>query len=337
MWKVKKGVISNYNKLRILMTELIIDICYECNSSCYYCQWNKNNYDIKFKEIHLHDLLIPPESLRALNIDRIVLSGGEPTLSKHIQEVVKYYNQLELPIRIISNGILLNQNKIKLYSSLGIKEIVFSVDSLSIENNRMHSSNQSTLFNKILENLKNISVMRRDSPSIVSFLGLNVVLTSMNCNWYEIEKIISYSQINNIDQVKFQPVFDDGYLSYNAPMLNLTEKNLKDLDTIYSNFRHKKCKSNFTNNIEFWRDLKKLIEGKTLVPSKCALRNNTVLLHESLLKFCFWCQHTIYGTSSTNFSHKLINNVREKFTKNLESCVVKPYCFCLQPINHKWS
>lgn len=47
------------------MTELIIDICYEYNSSCNYCQWNKNNYESKFKkEIHLHDLLIPPESLR---------------------------------------------------------------------------------------------------------------------------------------------------------------------------------------------------------------------------------------------------------------------------------
>lgn len=318
------------------MTELVIDICYECNSSCNYCQWSKNNYS-KFKEIHLHDLLIPPESLRALNIDRIVLSGGEPTLSKYIQEVVKYYNQLELPIRIISNGILLNQNKIKLFSNMGIKEIVFSVDTLSIENNRMLSSNQSILFKKILENLKNTSTIRRDSPSIVSFLGLNVVLTSVNCNWYEIEKIISYSQINTIDQVKFQPVFDDGYLSYNAPALNLTKKNLKDLDMIYLNFRNKKYNSNFTNNIEFWRDLKNLIEGKILVPNKCAMRNNSVLLHEGLLKFCFWCQHTIYGKSSTIYSHKLINNVREKFTKNLESCVVKPYCFCLQPINHKWS
>ena len=318
------------------MTELIIDICYECNSSCNYCQWSKNNYS-KFKEIHLHDLLIPPESLRVLNIDRIVLSGGEPTLSKYIQEVVKYYNQLELPIRIISNGILLNQNKIKLLSNMGIKEIVFSVDTLSIEKNRMLSSNQSILFKKILENLKNTSTIHRDSPSIVSFLGLNVVLTSVNCNWYEIEKIISYSQINTIDQVKFQPVFDDGYLSYNAPTLNLTKKNLKDLNKIYLNFRYKKYSSNFTNNIEFWRDLKNLIEGKILDPNKCAMRNNSVLLHEGLLKFCFWCQHTIYGKSSTLFSHKLINNIREKFTKNLESCVVKPYCFCLQPINHKWS
>ena len=195
------------------MTELIIDICYECNSSCNYCQWNKNNYDRKFKEIHLKDLLIPSESLRALNIDRIVLSGGEPTLSKNIQDIVKYYNQLELPIRIISNGILLNQKKIKIFSNLGIKEIVFSVNTLTIETNRMLSSNQSILFKKILDNLKNASAIRRDSPSIVSFLGLNVVLTSVNCNWYEIEKIISYSQINSIDQVKFQPVFDDGYLS----------------------------------------------------------------------------------------------------------------------------
>ena len=251
--------------------------------------------------------------------------------------MVKYYNHLELPIRILSNGILLNENKIILLSNLGIKEIVFSLDTLSFESNRMHSSNQSLLFKKNLENLKNASVIHRDNPSIVSYLGLNVVLTSMNCNWYEIEKIISYSQINTLDQVKFQPVFDDGYLSYNSPKLNLTQKNIKDLDTIYSNFKHNKCKTNFTNNIEFWKDLKNLIEGKTLYSNKCALRNNTVLLHEGLLKFCFWCQHTIYGKSSTKFSYKLINDIGEEFTKNLESCIVKPYCFCLQPINHKWS
>jgi len=319
------------------MTELIIDICYECNSSCNYCQWSKTKYDNKFKEIQLQDLLIPPESLRALNIDRIVLSGGEPTLSKYIQDVAKYYNQFKLPIRIISNGILLNQNKIKFFSSLGIKEIVFSVDTLYIESNRMLSSNQDIFFKKILDNLKNASAICRDSPSIVSFLGLNVVLTSVNCNWNEIEKIISYSQINSIDQVKFQPVFDDDYLSLNAPTLKLTKKNLKDLDLIHFNLSYKKCALNFTNNIEFWRDLESVIEGKIIDPNKCAMRNNSVLLHEGLLKFCFWCKHTIYGKSSTVFSQKIINNVRDKFTKNLETCVVKPYCFCLQPINHKWS
>jgi len=319
------------------MTELIIDICYECNSSCNYCQWSKTKYDSKFKEIHLQDLLIPPESLRALNIDRIVLSGGEPTLSKYIQDVAKYYNQFKLPIRIISNGILLNQNKIKFFSSLGIKEIVFSVDTLYIESNRMLSSNQDIFFKKILDNLKNASAIRRDSPSIISFLGLNVVLTSVNCNWYEIEKLITFSQVNTIDQVKFQPVFDDGYLSYNAPTLKLSKKNLKDLDLIHINLSHKKFSSNLTNNIEFWRDLKNIIDGKIIDPNNCAIRNNSVLLHEGLLKFCFWCQHTIYGKSSTIFSKKIINDVREKFTKNLESCVVKPYCFCLQPINHKWS
>ena len=253
--------------------------------------------------------MVPLESLRALNIDRIVLSGGEPTLSKYIQDVVKYYNKFELPIRIISNGILLNQNKIKSYSNLGIKEIVFSVNTFTIENNRKLSLNHYILFKKTLDNLKNASAIRRDNPSIVSFLGINVVLTSVNCNWYEIEKIISYSQINSIDQVKFQPVFDDGYLSQSAPTLNLNKKNLKDLDSIYLNFKNKKCSSNFTNNIEFWRDLKNLIEGKMIDPSKCALKNNTVLLHEGLLKFCFWCQHTIYGKSNTRFSHKLISNI----------------------------
>ncbi len=319
------------------MTELIIDICYSCNSGCSYCQWNKNNDDRIFKKVYLDDLLIPAESLRALTIDRVVLSGGEPTLSKHIEEVVKYYRQLNLPIRIISNGILLNQNKLKLLSNLGIKEFVFSIDTLSFETYRIQSSDNYKIFKKILGNLKVASVIHRGNPSIISFLGLNVVLSSINCNWTEIEDIISYSQINDIDQVRFQPVFDDGYLTYNAPMLNFNKGNINELDLIYNKFKEKKLNSNFTNSIEFWKDLKNLIGNKTLNPNKCALRSNSVLLHEGLLKFCFWCQHTIYGKSNLLFSQKIINRIRDEFTKNLENCVVKPYCFCLQPINHTWT
>ncbi|KKL56098.1 hypothetical protein LCGC14_2248820 [marine sediment metagenome] len=80
------------------MTELIIDICYNCNSICKYCQWNKFNYRNHKETILLSQLLLSPKIIESLSISRILLSGGEPSLANNLKEILKYYSKFNLPI-----------------------------------------------------------------------------------------------------------------------------------------------------------------------------------------------------------------------------------------------
>jgi len=319
------------------LTELIIDISYKCNSKCRYCQWNITNSHEAHLDLPLNLLLLPRENIISLDINRIALSGGEPTLANHIQKIISYYERFSLPIRLISNGIALTPKKVKKLSKLGIKEFVISIDALDYDLYSKLHTNTKRVFQKTMHNLKFLSNMRKNQSNIVSYIGLNVVLTRINCNWPTINQLLTFSKEHNINQIKFQPVFDDGYLSKNAPELALGYQNVEDLQEIVSNLKNYSFKAQFTNSLTFWMDLKKLLLGKELSTQKCAVCKNTILLHDGLLKFCFWCLHTKYGSLYDSYNLKKVQKIQEEFKKNLCKCKVLPQCFCLQPITHSWS
>lgn len=319
------------------MIELVIDISYKCNSYCKYCQWNKTNHQKGKKDLPLDQLLLLKENIDSLNISRIVLSGGEPTLANHINEIISYYRKFSLPIRLITNGINLDTEKIKYLSKLGIKEFIVSIDAIHYEKYTQLCENSKEIFQKILDNLESLVKIHQNNPSIVSFIGLNVVLTNFNCNWETINQLLSFAEVNNLNLIKFQPVFDDGYLSKKAPELNLTANNIKNIEEIISNFKNNTFQKGFTNPIGFWHDLKNYLRGKTLSPEMCAIGLKTILLHEGKLKFCFWCQHSSYGSLKRIYSPKQVKVIRDNFKKQLKNCQILPQCFCLQPIDHIWT
>ena len=77
-------------KMSIHDRTLIIDVTYQCNSRCIYCQWSLSN-NIERIEPNIEHLMISSELLRSLKVKRVVFSGGEPILSKHIGELIRYY------------------------------------------------------------------------------------------------------------------------------------------------------------------------------------------------------------------------------------------------------
>lgn len=314
------------------MRELIIDITYQCNSECRYCQWSHSNKEVN-RNIPIHQLLVPEKTLNILDISRVVITGGEPILSENIDGVIGYYKKLSIPIRLISNGLGLNQNKLDHLTKQGVSEFVISLDSTNYETYSKIRAISKNSFKTILANITHLSNFINNSGN---FLGLNVVLTSINCNWKEISQILSFAKENKIQQVKFQPVFDDGYLSRNAPELFLDDNSIPELNRIITNFQEYKNINGFTNPPHFWSDLNDMVAGDILDPNYCDVAQNAVLLHGGILKFCFWCQHGQYGKIEEDLTRAKAEKRIQQFEKNLKMCQVRPQCFCLQSINHKW-
>ncbi|MHA1248657.1 MAG: radical SAM protein [Candidatus Helarchaeota archaeon] len=314
------------------MKELIIDITYKCNSSCNYCQWSSTN-SIRNRVVPIKNLLISKEYLENLNITRIVINGGEPIISPNLQNVLTYYNKFNFAIRLISNGIKLNEKNLYHLISQGVKEFVISLDSLSYEIYAKNRNISQKIFKKILNNL---NILVKVAENLDLFLGLNVVLTSKNCYLENILELIDYAKNNNFNQIKFQPVFDDGYLSRNMPELILNKENIPQLTEIKKYFYNVKFPKKFSNPIGFWSDLIALLSGIKLNPLNCKVMDNAILLHEGILKFCYWCNYINYGSISNVLSKNEIINIEHNFIKGLCNCIVQPQCFCLQPIDHKW-
>jgi molybdenum cofactor biosynthesis enzyme MoaA len=317
------------------LKELIIDITYNCDSHCKYCQWNTKNNRKSKNPVPLENILVSRSNLTALNISRIVLSGGEPLLAPHLNRVLNHYNKASLNLRLMTNGFNLSSNVYDSLINYGVKEYTFSIDALLYETYSKNRGNSREYYKTVKKNLM-LGIKKRKQMEI-EFISLNVVLTNVNCNWENIEQLLRFAKKHQIDQIKFQPVFDDGYLSNNSPNLTLKSTNIRDIKKIIKNIRNRKYKPSFTNPIGFWEDLILLLKNKELNSERCAVVKNSILLHEGVLKYCFWCENSHYGPISKSFTKNYIKNSNNRFRVNLNKCQVKPQCFCLQPINHVWS
>ncbi|MFO8020807.1 MAG: radical SAM protein [Promethearchaeia archaeon] len=317
------------------MKELVIDITYECNSNCNYCQWSAANSK-KPPHLPLDRLQVPKKTLDLLNISRVTFSGGEPLISKNLIPLIHYYRNHNMTIRLLSNGIDVTHARVQHLLQNEVSEFIFSVDSF---NYHLYSKNRDLprrIFEKAIKNLRSLANIKRKGSEQKIFIGLNVVLTAPTCNWQNISQMLKAAEREKIDQVKFQPVFDDGYLSKNAPELSLSEVKPKKIREIKSQLIDLQLPSNFTNPPGFWEDLYCLLTGDQLNPAQCKVMEHSILLHEGILKFCFWCTHTTYGSITEDFSKEKVERIERNFQKNLPKCRVLPQCFCLQPLDHQW-
>ena len=92
---------------------LVIDVTYNCNATCHYCQWGNNKTPGRVNQADEY-IYISNEILNHLGTERIVFSGGEPLLRKDLENIIAYYKQTNVvSIVTITNGFLLTKHRIE--------------------------------------------------------------------------------------------------------------------------------------------------------------------------------------------------------------------------------
>ncbi len=76
-----------------------------CNLECFQCH-NKLSFDNRSTFISYEKLSNKIGKLKLLGVELIIISGGEPTLEKRLEEGVKFIRERGLPVRIDTNGTL---------------------------------------------------------------------------------------------------------------------------------------------------------------------------------------------------------------------------------------
>lgn len=206
----------------------VIDITYLCNASCDYCQWGNKSTTGRV-HLTLQDVLLPKDTLDALGTKRVVLSGGEPRLSPDLEEILRYYSQFVDEVIIISNGYGLDRAEVSRLIRAGATGFTVSLDSVSSQEAILTRQTRPTLHANILKNLREIASDSRNFE-----LGLNSVVSHVTGNWCTVRSFLEFGKALELDFVKFQPVFNDGYVEKNAPELVLGTSDLANLVDIAS-------------------------------------------------------------------------------------------------------
>ena len=98
-----------------------------CNANCVFCDVRQNK--LKKCDIDVYKLI---DELKELNTKYIQFTGGgEPFVNDDIFKYIEYCTKKGIKVNFISNGLNLNEEKIKRLSTYNIHSVLFSLEALS--------------------------------------------------------------------------------------------------------------------------------------------------------------------------------------------------------------
>lgn len=130
-----------------------LELTYRCNLSCPYCYIGKerNKNELSAKEWKKVIDQIPFYGI-------ITLVGGEPFIRTDFDEILKYASKKVLrKVHIVSNGILLNQERIETIKKY--KPVLLSVSLDGYGKNHDINRGKEGIFDKIISNLENLKAV----------------------------------------------------------------------------------------------------------------------------------------------------------------------------------
>ncbi len=97
-----------------------------CNLSCAYC----NEYDTFSKPVPLEVMFERVDRLAALGTTIVTISGGEPLLHPHLEELIRRVRSHGILAGMITNGYLLTPQRIEWLNRAGLDHLQISIDNV---------------------------------------------------------------------------------------------------------------------------------------------------------------------------------------------------------------
>ena len=145
--RLRRGVIGTHRRLRewkmlakgVLSTDhpVLAHIIptRRCNLSCEYC----NEYDDFSKPVATDEMVRRIDRLAALRTTIVSMSGGEPLLHPDLDKLIERVRHHGMISGMITNGFLLNQDRIKRLNKAGLEHLQISIDNVMPDSVSMKS------------------------------------------------------------------------------------------------------------------------------------------------------------------------------------------------------
>jgi hypothetical protein len=187
--EIYKQLMNSQPKERNEYIHLSIPFSYSCNLNCNYC-WlpKRKKSDMSLEKIK--------KCIEEIETDRIVFSGGEPTVRKDLFEMIKFVKKNGKSTALLTNGIkLADPEYVKKLVEAGLDSVTFSM-------NGMTDGTFELLSNRKLLKLKLKALENLKSTSIYTILSMSIL---RGVNEHEINNVVDYIAKNrNIKQLRIR-------------------------------------------------------------------------------------------------------------------------------------
>lgn len=318
----------------------IIETEYTCNLECKMCSlWHKDYAEKRNQktELSIKKLEKIYKNLKELSIRKITFIGGEPFLKNYLIEAASLSRKYGLIPSVVTNGTLLNKEKIKhIVENEIFENIIFSVDGPEKIHNEIRGKK---IFNQVYSNLilfRNIkNKLKKKKPRIMIYITLWIknykylnetvkILSKVNPNKIRIQlaSFITQKIIDETDRV----IPDSLKIHSYQNNLSISENILKEIKTAV-----KEVKENYPHlNIDYEKIL--IAENK-----KCHFINtDTVITPNGDILVCPMLTNYIAGNIYSESLKKIWikNYIKIQELKKLAESKKLPVCLecCVEKI-----
>lgn len=126
----KKTIQSEYGKLRGPLN-IMWDMTNKCNLCCMHC-YNKSGKDAHYKDLSDDEMMIIAQHIVDAGIPVVCFCGGEPLLRYPLLlKAAKILSSRGIVVNMVTNGLLLTDEKVQKLRKSGVNGIQISLDSYS--------------------------------------------------------------------------------------------------------------------------------------------------------------------------------------------------------------
>jgi len=186
--KIKKFPERIKNKESIALLQLQYD--YRCNMACAHCAISRFKHNDKYNKLSVETVKSIADQADTIGLASICISGGEPLIFSDLEDIVNAIGPERFVISMDTNGLLLDEKKVKWLVDIGVDRIHLSLDGLE-EN---HNQFRKIKVNSWQNNVNALSFCKKYGLDVV----INIVATKSLVESKEMEK-----QLDFLDQFGF--------------------------------------------------------------------------------------------------------------------------------------
>jgi MoaA/NifB/PqqE/SkfB family radical SAM enzyme len=167
------------------------ELTYRCNAKCAICAyWHYPGAPAE--EMTLGDIQEGLDKIYAHGCRAVNFTGGEPTLRRDLERIVRHAASLRMWTSMVTNGSLLTRQKIRALRDAGLDNLLISLDSLDPQ---LHDGHRriSGLHARVVDSLH---VLREDFLTGHRTGGIMCVLSRMN--FYQAVDIIKFADNHGV-------------------------------------------------------------------------------------------------------------------------------------------
>ena len=188
-------------------TRVSINITRKCNLRCEHCLSSSGLADLN--ELTTEELFKLVDQLKEAGKPTLAIGGGEPLVRRDLFEVMGRAKENDVPVSMVTNGILVNERIAKRLNGLSLNSITVSIDGLQ-ENHELIRGKGS-----FVKTLKGIETLRR----WVTTAKLSIRVTVNTRNMEECPELILLAESLGVQSVRLTPTLPLGRALENDHLL----------------------------------------------------------------------------------------------------------------------